>query len=722
MRRFAALALSITSMWLATALLLGDTDQQLRLRIRQVGGGGAPPPPSATPCTDAANLSNALYIRQGASGANNGTNWTNALSSLPSTLTRGKTYCVADTTTGFGAWTIDTNAASGTTTTSIVKATVADHGTSTGWLDTMGDGQAVFTSTSDTFQYDVAGAGYLILDGNGSATTCGAKPALAGSSQTGCGFKFVNSNPGTHAVQFLHGGTHSIVRYVETQGPSGTSTADFNFTSDSAGIANWGNADFLTVQYNWIHNNVTNIDCLFDNAIVEYNYIANSRSNNAAAHSNVFYICGDTDGLDLRYNYVQNYNDEGFFLTWFDNAGGGPDGVRIYGNVMYSPGTTNPRGVEVRQQDSNGQVRYTGIIVNNNTFVNLSQGGILDRASETGDGTCTGCSASNNLGYTATNSFLTMTSSNNTADTTDRFVSIGSNFHLTGALAGTALASPYTTDLLGNTRGADGTWDRGAYEFCSGGCTFASLLDLLTPHAYARAEQQQPTRRFWSGDRDAIEERPTGKVVIAERPSAKHEGVRAALRRGPRPARPVVQRQRAITSRLPEPRRGDERTRVVQDADECGVLNLHIPVPELRQSGQDRSGVKLHGLEHGGFVGGQPAEEKPAFLRAQRQQVLLVERQHAEARAVINIDGHSIDHGDLAAHVADALVDMNGPAGQPVLEAAILERDRIRIHRSGSNQQDPKSRDESQAHRLPQFIVGGARYYNGCADDNVSAE
>src|SRR4051794_22587519 len=81
---------------------------------------------AASPCTDAG--ARAVYIRQGASGTNTGTDWTNALSTLPTTLTRGKTYCVADTTTGFGQWKITGHSAS-TTPTRIVKATIADHGT-----------------------------------------------------------------------------------------------------------------------------------------------------------------------------------------------------------------------------------------------------------------------------------------------------------------------------------------------------------------------------------------------------------------------------------------------------------------------------------------------------------------------------------------------------------------------------------------------------------------
>lgn len=34
--------------------------------------------------------------------------------------------------------------------------------------------------------------------------------------------------------------------------------------------------------------------------------------------------------------------------------------------------------------------------------------------------------------------------------------------------AGTALAAPFDADPLGNTRGATGVWDRGAFEFVSG--------------------------------------------------------------------------------------------------------------------------------------------------------------------------------------------------------------------------------------------------------------
>ena len=40
------------------------------------------------------------------------------------------------------------------------------------------------------------------------------------------------------------------------------------------------------------------------------------------------------------------------------------------------------------------------------------------------------------------------------------------NFHLTSATNnGISLPSPFNMDMDGKTRGSDGTWDRGAYEY-----------------------------------------------------------------------------------------------------------------------------------------------------------------------------------------------------------------------------------------------------------------
>ena len=69
------------------------------------------------------------YIRAGASGANNGTDWTNAYTSWP-TFVRGDVYYVADGT--YSDLQCDT-AVSGVQLITVKKAIEADHGTSTGW-------------------------------------------------------------------------------------------------------------------------------------------------------------------------------------------------------------------------------------------------------------------------------------------------------------------------------------------------------------------------------------------------------------------------------------------------------------------------------------------------------------------------------------------------------------------------------------------------------------
>src|SRR5574337_72794 len=84
------------------------------------------------------------YVRAGAAGNNSGSDWTNAYSTLPSTLTRGDTYYVADGS--YGSYTFKT-AASGSTRIYVKKAIASDHGTDAGWLSSYGDGQAVFTAT-----------------------------------------------------------------------------------------------------------------------------------------------------------------------------------------------------------------------------------------------------------------------------------------------------------------------------------------------------------------------------------------------------------------------------------------------------------------------------------------------------------------------------------------------------------------------------------------------
>jgi hypothetical protein len=379
------------------------------------------------------------YVRAGGSGT--GTDWTNACgdftgSCAVSSLVRGDTYYVAGGTYAARAW---NRAESGTNPITIRKATTADHGTDTGWTAAYGSGQAVFSGASSI------STGYW--DFNGVSEY---------------GFKF-DFSEGQDGVD-ISGASGVSLRYIDFDGI--TATGNYNYSAGTKCIVIGRGVTNLLVSHCALHGgeslmqegdgNTTNgIDST--GTTVEYCHFYNERSISSNFHGNVYFATGSANGV-FRCNRVENYNDEGLFFTGWE---GGPTGWKVYGNVFWSTGgEQNPRGIEIRQDYS-----YSGIEIYNNTFVNLGVGGFLDRTAETGN-SCTGCIATNNLSYNSPNENGNLRVSNNTADGTNRFVDLGGyDFRLTGSLAGSVLAAVYNTDMLGKIRGADGSWDQGAYEF-----------------------------------------------------------------------------------------------------------------------------------------------------------------------------------------------------------------------------------------------------------------
>lgn len=105
-----------------------------------------------TECTFAADH----YVRAGAIGQNNGSDWTNAWTDLPTSFVRGDTYYVAAGNYGPHLFDIPE---SGDLFISIKKATPVDHGEATDWSDSYSFGQAVFAESINFI------TGYWIWDG-----------------------------------------------------------------------------------------------------------------------------------------------------------------------------------------------------------------------------------------------------------------------------------------------------------------------------------------------------------------------------------------------------------------------------------------------------------------------------------------------------------------------------------------------------------------------------
>lgn len=415
------------------------------------------------------------YIRQGAAGTGSGDDWTNAYTTFSGiTLTRGDTYYIA---TGSYAGRTCNTAASGSTLITIKGATVADHGTDTGWSASYsvsaadGGSQALFTSAI-SFQ-----TSYWVFD----STVYPPTPAHSTArTKTAYGFRYTsNANP------FSVYNLSSAITTITIKGVSGTAPAGdlekFFIATDNSTQS----VDFLTVSHNYGdgYSNFTwgtSAGLAMSDWTHEYNLVTNGFSS-ASNH-----------GEDLNNNY-SNMTRWTIRYNWFEDRGSGTACIValnndvtsyfIYGNVFFN--MTVGDGCCTGVINGEGTQELRGVVYNN-TFVQQpgSTGGwigtavlstvknnlLYDMSASIGSGT-----ASSSVTYTAywdtTNTPSSGTEPTRYVGTGDPFTNLaGKDYTLTSSAAtamtaGETLSSPYDVDMFGNTRGADGKWDRGAFEF-----------------------------------------------------------------------------------------------------------------------------------------------------------------------------------------------------------------------------------------------------------------
>lgn len=401
-----------------------------------------------------------VYILDGGSGA--GVAWSDALDDLPATKVRENTYYVGDGT--YGGETFST-ATSGTSVITILKATVADHGTDTGWVSTMGDGVATFNGQiSFTTSY---------WEFNGQV---GGGP---GSFTSGHGFKVIQSScaPVIHTTNGADINDF-VIAHVELQGDLDNSCGG---SSGQDAFAFAGN-DNLTVSYVYSHSMGRTHFWTWgesENITIEYSQFAEHVSS-AGVHSEV----GAFDGIDnliVRYSVFVHVEGTGGLIIAGNNAS-------IYGNIFYQP-------AGVTWEHGNGVIgtwtvsTLTNCKVYNNSFI-LIVGSGIPVFGELFTAPTTGNVVKNNLLYaidseigglgagglfpTHTHNHYVDTTppgsgSDNTTASGDPFVDyVNLNFALTAdTTAGdSAVSSVYRTDMFGNT----GT-TRGAIQFVGGGGT-----------------------------------------------------------------------------------------------------------------------------------------------------------------------------------------------------------------------------------------------------------
>lgn len=459
------------------------------------------------------------YVRQGASGNGSGSDWTNAYTALPGSLTRGDTYYIADGS--YGGYTFD-DAASGTTPITIKKCTASDHGTETGYSAGYCDGQAVFSGL--TFKRP-----YYVFDG--------AKRNESNWQETLVyGFKiseiYASTDDGANAPNIT-------IRYVDIGGPNGEICT--GNTPGSGIYAVYGSMHNWTISRSHIHNveiSIRTVDV--NNWTIEHTHLGpswakESISNNEASgwiiRHNKF-----IDNLIYPPSACQHGGDGATADTWTRVNNGSNDNWSIYGNVFGDSGTYNnilrTNAVVLGNYWSGPSDGVSGWKVYNNVFYNIQGGKNLVKL-----GNGSGNVVANNLWYKSrqagqdigivTNGAVYTSWCNSTPyslcpsspgtwlqGSDNPFVNVaGFNFNLKSSISGaspintgTALGSGFDpVDGNGNIRGADGTWDIGAYEYTSGTPLDPDTTPPTSPTGLsASAPSQSSISVSWTASTDPI--------------------------------------------------------------------------------------------------------------------------------------------------------------------------------------------------------------------------
>lgn len=447
-------------------------------------GGTSSPPSISPPSIPISAPTVNHYVRADASGANDGTNWTDAYSALPAFLVRGDTYYIASGS--YGEYDFDDEVSS-TLVITLKKATVTDHGTSTGWLDSYGIGQAAFASLAFmTDHYTIDGQTRNERDwSQGSAYGFHADSVMASR------LHFDGGVVSSHVtIRYIDvGGTdNASCHYVPSNScDSGVTDVSFYLGGFETAITHWSISHFRShnVQLPFLLTGV-------DNIIIEYGWIGPNWSKEAirGGDGNI------TTNTTIRYNkFVDSCKGlptdrtaEGCtakIAIWGTDNLNGLDDNAIYGNIFYDttdyPG--DPPGGIIHTDaciniGGNGG-RWRGVSTNNSKIYNNTIVGVAAGVCTIGfAGTGTNNQAFNNLWYAVTASTgcieVARVCINNTVisfgnqfvNAVTTYPGTGFDYHLASATtAGTRLPAPYNLDMDGMIRGGDGIWDLGAFEF-----------------------------------------------------------------------------------------------------------------------------------------------------------------------------------------------------------------------------------------------------------------
>jgi hypothetical protein len=431
------------------------------------------------------------YVHKGANGSNNGTSWTNAWNEMSSinfsSVSCGDTIWIAGGSAYTSTLTINKTCTSGSPLIiNRVLSTDTVPVTSPGWNSAF-DSQVVISNGGINL---AAGAYYTINGRIGSVS----------SNNFGISVQCTVSN-GCNAVSGAGSGNLSNVTltYVELYGPScvmsqscgGGGASGLNVAPSTNQV------NYLVFDHGWIHQfgelvRTSN----WNNSTIQYSNLSVTH-NDGQQHEDVIYNYAQTN-FTMRYNNIWSSPNDGIFFDF-----GGTNGFYFYGNIYhhsggqlitFKSGYSNALNVyyynNVFQNDGTygdytpGWLDFSGATstsgeIANNVYENMYNVGTPPNANHNAYSIAADKdSGTGTISYTPGGQFANEPNDSNPP---------AADFHLSAAGAttfqnGKTLSSPYNMDPDGNTRGANGHWYIGAYQYVTGSLPAPPTNLTATPH------------------------------------------------------------------------------------------------------------------------------------------------------------------------------------------------------------------------------------------------
>lgn len=416
------------------------------------------------------------YVWKSAGGSNDGSNWTNAWNEM-SSVNFSSVSCGDTIWLGGGTYTTQLSVAKSCTSGSMltiesVLATDSVPTSATGYTTAVLN-QVILSNNSISFG---GAASYVTISGR-QGTVLGDNFGIS-IQFTSPGYGIILSGSST--------ASNLTFSYIEVYGPACAASGTCTSTADGLAVHN-GNAASITVDHCWLHQWAEIINNFSVNGfILQYSQL-DTDNTTSAEHADLAYVTGGSN-YTFRYNRFHTSAADGILFesggsysnmdwygnSWFHDGGSLIDfksgstcsNVHLYNNVFQYDGYLSYQSFLYFQSDLTGTSA-----VEDNVFDGVTWDvGAIPTQDYNAFSTSVGQqdTGSHSFTYVSGGQFVNAPDSSNPN---------AADFHLTSSGASTfqpgiSLSSPYNQDPDGNTRGANGYWYVGAYQYqTSGGST-----------------------------------------------------------------------------------------------------------------------------------------------------------------------------------------------------------------------------------------------------------